>query len=254
MAHRAAPDPPIRADRRGLAVKATQTCSAGGCGRTGKMVRGLCSKHYARWKRQGGLDRPCSIDGCDQQLSTRGLCHKHYARLLAHGTTADPAPRPTACSIDGCDAEYYTAGFCHPHYRAKRNYGDPLAAPGYASGERSVRWKGAQAGYHAVHDRLRSRRGKASDYTCVECGGKARDWAYDYKCPDEAVWVERNLVYSHDVDRYEPLCTPCHRRRDRAHRPLSPVRTCSAEGCDGRHDARGFCARHYYQAHRRGIE
>jgi hypothetical protein len=219
VGHRAASDPPIRSDRRGLAVEATRTCShPDGCSNPPPYVRGLCQKHYVRWKRQGGLGQTCSVDDCSESRQSRGLCHKHYARLLAHGTTADPAPHPSTCSVDGCDAEYYVAGFCHPHYRAKLAYGDPLAAPGHVTGELNPRWKGDRAGYHAVHDRLRARRGKASDCACAGCGGKARDWAYDYACPDEAVWPERNLVYSHDVDRYQPMCTSCHRLQDNAHR------------------------------------
>lgn len=198
-------------------MEATRTCShPDGCDSPSR-VRGLCQKHYVRWKRQGGLGQVCSVDDCGEPSQSRGLCHKHYARFLTHGTV-ELAPPPTTCSVDGCAREHYVRGFCSRHYRAKLAYGDPLGAPGRATGERSPRWKGARAGYAAVHDRIERRRGKASDHACVGCGGKARDWAYDYKCPDEVVWPERNLVYSHDVDRYQPMCTSCHRLQDNAHR------------------------------------
>lgn len=70
--------------------------------------------------------------------------------------------------------------------------------------------------YHAVHLRLRRVRGPASEYDCI-CGKKAQSWSYDGTDLNEKVEFKdgRNMAYSEDLSRYQPLCRSCHVRRDR---------------------------------------
>lgn len=72
---------------------------------------------------------------------------------------------------------------------------------------------GDNAAYRTVHSRLTSRRGRASDYPCVDCGKPAQDWSYDNTDPDERT-SPQGLPYSVDLDHYEPRCKPCHAKFD----------------------------------------
>lgn len=69
--------------------------------------------------------------------------------------------------------------------------------------------------YTQAHLRLKTDRGRADAFNCVNCGGAAREWAYMGGCPDELT-ADNGVKYSLDQTRYEPMCTPCHRRHDRA--------------------------------------
>lgn len=52
--------------------------------------------------------------------------------------------------------------------------------------------------YSGAHNRVRSRRGNAADYSCTECGGAARDWALIHEKDGQ------------DPDDYQPMCHRCH--------------------------------------------
>lgn len=65
-------------------------CSIEGCGRSSLKKdhgsRGMCSMHYARWRKHSP-DRPrCASDGCDKPATGRGMCHKHYAAFWRTST------------------------------------------------------------------------------------------------------------------------------------------------------------------------
>ena len=64
-------------------------------------------------------------------------------------------------------------------------------------------WKGDDAGYMAIHKRLRRERGEAKDQECIFGCGPAYDWAHNY---DE-------LGPSKE---YFAACHRCHSRYDRA--------------------------------------
>lgn len=67
--------------------------------------------------------------------------------------------------------------------------------------------------YGAVHTRLRTSRGPASDYDCTDCGGRAEQWSYDHGDAEELV-SEIGHPYSADLSRYQPRCCSCHRKFD----------------------------------------
>ena len=112
-----------------------------------------------------------------------------------------------ACSIPGCPHPRRTRGWCDTHYRQYlRGY---APAPSH--------WKNGNVGYNGIHIRLYRERGRASDYTCAECGRQALDWAYDHMDPAERI-NDKGWPYSLDTAHYVPLCRSCHRRQDNARR------------------------------------
>lgn len=68
-----------------------------------------------------------------------------------------------------------------------------------------------RVGYYALHARIRSSRGPAKNHACVDCGKTARHWSYDLG--DEPI-IEDGLMFSLDVNRYEPRCVRCHSAHD----------------------------------------
>ena len=184
------------------------TCSIEGCDGP-RYVRGWCSAHYVRWRLTGGTGsvevarrrggRACSVDGCERRHQAQGWCQMHYQRWLA--TTAP------SCSVEGCSHRRHSRGLCPAHYKRQRLTGD--------SGPAEIKlWAFAEGdgGYETAHRRIQSKRGKALEHACVECGGHAKEWAYDHAAPDER--QEDLGPYSLDVFHYQPMCVPCHRRFD----------------------------------------
>lgn len=83
-------------------------------------------------------------------------------------------------------------------------------------------------GYRAVHDRVRSLWGKASQHRCVgltdRCKGQAEQWAYDHTDPAALTEVQRDsegyprarFAFSLWPEFYMPLCRICHKQMDLA--------------------------------------
>jgi hypothetical protein len=71
--------------------------------------------------------------------------------------------------------------------------------------------------YDVWHNRVKKARGPASDYPCVDCGGRAEDWS----TADPV---------SNDVRiRFQPRCRKCHRRYDGAFGEGNPRAKLTAE-------------------------
>lgn len=68
-------------------------------------------------------------------------------------------------------------------------------------------WKGDAAGYHARHQRAWAANGPAREYTCIDCGEQAREWAQIHG----ATGLE--------PEHYEPRCKKCHVTYDAATHP-----------------------------------
>jgi hypothetical protein len=106
---------------------------------------------------------------------------------------------------------------CQKHYWRVRRHGDmnvvnkPPGWPG-AKGDKHPSWVGDNATNSAVHFRIAVARGKASEYMCIKCGVTADDWAYQYNCDSEN--QSARGPYSLDINKYEPMCSSCHRYFD----------------------------------------
>ena len=131
-------------------------------------ARGMCNKHYLRWKNNGdplvvkkrprkttlctesecgqptymrdlclrhyrewqrSQRDPCSVEGCDEPWEGRGLCVVHYQRFMRTGSTDDPKPVKRTCSVEGCIESVQAKEFCQKHYRNWRRHGTPTVPP-----------------------------------------------------------------------------------------------------------------------------
>lgn len=108
------------------------------------------------------------------------------------------------CRVEPCDRDAISREMCSAHWKRWRKTGEiPTTA---------VEPRGAKVtGYHGVHHRLRAKYGRARDRQC-ECGRRATMWAYNHADPNEL--TSPLGPYSVDLTNYDPMCTPCHRKRD----------------------------------------
>ena len=58
----------------------------------------------------------CKIDGCDRPALTRGLCNKHYQRWKRIGSAVLPPRQKAICRVRGCERKSHCKGLCEPHY------------------------------------------------------------------------------------------------------------------------------------------
>lgn len=76
--------------------------------------------------------------------------------------------------------------------------------------------------YDGAHNRVKGQRGSASQYLC-RCGNQAEQWAYSHADYDERAMIkgrEARKPYSLNPEHYVPMCRPCHKRLDNAHRAM----------------------------------
>ncbi len=99
-------------------------CTVEGCDTHAK-AKGLCQKHYLRFKRHGDTSRDdrsrprtiCSQEGCFREASSKGQCAMHYLRAKRRSVLVDAG---RAGRIDGCDRAHTANGFCSAHYMRDR--------------------------------------------------------------------------------------------------------------------------------------
>ena len=93
----------------------------------------------------------------------------------------------------------------------------------YSAGGRVVNPKKDLPKYRAVHMRLQAAYGKASNWDCVKCGGRARQWAYSNTCQEEirGNHMGYDVGYCVHPEHYKPMCVPCHSAYDKACRAQS---------------------------------
>lgn len=229
-----------------------RVCSIDGCEKP-YCARGWCNTHYSRWRKTGDTgsvettppkNRKCAVDGCGRPYSSNNYCQMHNSRWKAHG---DPGPAgllvirgQTTCSVDGCEEPYRCNGFCIKHEARWSRYGDPLIT-------HNNKYDVIQ--YHAAHDKVRDAKGWPSQYPCEHCGKPAEEWSYKGNAPDELMGPSgpggKPRRYSLNVEYYQPLCIPCHRRFDKK----NPDQ-CTIDGCDSPCRALGLCYKHWKRQHK----
>jgi hypothetical protein len=168
----------------------------------------------------------CSITGCDRtDIQGKDWCRMHYHRWYRTGSTGEAARRQRerrgTCTIDGCNKrDDGPHGLCDMHVTRVRRHGNPLTVnkPTVHCGAEHHSWQGDSIGYNGAHNRVRLRRGSASNHNCVECGTQAEHWAYDHNDPNELKGTIVNspslMPYSADPNHYQPMCVKCHKRMD----------------------------------------
>lgn len=212
------------------------TCTIDDCG-TKTHAKGYCRPHYRRLVRYGDplgaqpekKHSTCIVEGCEKLARSKSseLCKMHYHRQYRGGEVGEAGERKRKrrnpqCSIDGCEKPDKEAGLCSMHAVRVRRHGDAHKVISNAERDAPMgadhhKWMGNDAGYHAVHARLVTRRGRAAELSCVDCASDAHHWSYNHDDPDELheYGISANPVaYSTRIDSYSPRCVPCHKRFD----------------------------------------
>ena len=135
----------------------TKICSTDGCDKRVD-ARGLCNKHYAGFKRDGGLGKRCQEPDCAGFAVSRGYCGTHYAALRRARKMA-----VSDCSFGGCSRIASSYGLCSSHAFQRDNYvplrtvyvagewGDyRITTKGYSLRRRTVNGKREQQFEHRV--------------------------------------------------------------------------------------------------------
>jgi len=75
----------------------------------------------------------CTIENCRNEVVGRGLCRKHYMRWKRWGDPAEPdhrSMRPTSlCDAKGCVKPVHSGGLCATHHRQRQKDNEPDSAP-----------------------------------------------------------------------------------------------------------------------------
>lgn len=221
-------------------LAASKTCSVPNCDNGGKLSRGWCATHYARWQRHGNVeapdrrkrkrqvDLPCMMEDCDRIARKRDLCDMHYKRQWRTGSPllAERANTKGSCGVEGCDQVVAYRGLCNAHYKRQRKYGDPLATapPRAKPPKRPVkRYRRVYAPGHPLANQEGAvRENRYVLFNAIGQGPHRCHW-----CGTPVVWrtgaeAIKNLVVDHlDHDRLNnlavnlvPSCNACngHRR------------------------------------------
>lgn len=73
-------------------------------------------------------------------------------------------------------------------------------------GKNNFRWKGDKISYSGLHDYIRYHLGSANSRKCEKCGAEDR-WMH---------WSNISREYKRDLNDWEALCVPCHKKKDLA--------------------------------------
>jgi hypothetical protein len=155
----------------------------------------------------------CLRGNCPKEPRHKGFCEKHYREDLKERRVT---PLPT-CSVvergEKCNGVHVAQGFCDLHYRRFQRHGDPL----FVTERKDWNHHGyfvEVPTYASMHQRIYRKRGKASTYTCINCGTTAAEWACIRNKTVEGTHCGIKVRWSINVDDYDPMCSRCHARLD----------------------------------------
>jgi hypothetical protein len=162
----------------------------------------------------------CAVAGCERSdvVKKTGYCYTHNRRFKTKG---DPGPARIspkvsgACAVAGCERTGNFGGLCQTHRYRMQSNGDPLVTrkPGSPAGPDHP-LRAQEAGYTAVHHRLRRVKGPAAALSCVGCGLGAAEWALSKDATRVRRAPDNDLLVSDDPSDYQPMCVKCHRVYD----------------------------------------
>lgn len=146
-------------------------------------------------------------------------------------------PKST-CSIDGCERTVVARSWCNRHYRRWIRHGDPLAGGSYQDG------RGEWGGYVWLHrpgHPIANSKGYVQEHRLVawEAGLLS---AAKFEPRSDAVVVHHINGVKTD-NRLENLRVTTLGEHTADHHRLAD--TCSVDGCEKLHSARGWCHMHY---------
>lgn len=170
----------------------------------------------------------CVVGKCEKPVRTYGYCYAHYMRFWRYGDAEFVHP-PTYQDVTGkrfgllvvmCRKDKKWLCRCDCGAQTLVRIGDLNRGSATSCGNRRHRWVD-DAGYSAAHGRVRSRRGSAARYPCVDCGEPAKHWSYDRLDPNERISDHEGpnfgCPYSLDPSHYVARCVPCHKTFDLDH-------------------------------------
>ena len=62
----------------------------------------------------------CKVDGCDNTVEARGMCNKHYCRWKRGKSEKLPPRQKPVCRMRHCERRSHCRGLCEPHYAQHR--------------------------------------------------------------------------------------------------------------------------------------
>jgi hypothetical protein len=200
-------------------------CAVEGCDRP-KVSLGMCSPHHQRLKKFGdplhggplkpyaprqGKFSPGKVVG-ELTLTEKVRDGKAWVCTCSCGaTTTVTTTNFKKIRTCGDREKHYPKAEPKPKVPKPRPSGRDSHLYG-KTGELSPAWRGEGVTYAGLHQRIARERGRASEFDCVDCAGKAQEWSYDGSDPNEK--RDAGMAYSLDTNRYEPRCAPCHRTHD----------------------------------------
>ena len=177
-------------------------------------------------------NRTCSVEGCDKDVyQGQKMCGSHFMKWYRHGDPLWKMP-PRYKDITGNVFGNLTVisrvdkgswlCCCSCGRTLEVNTGDLNRGRTTSCGDGKIHHRDEHPSYGAVHLRLKTDLGPASNYRCVDCGMQAQHWSYNHDDPRE---MRSELgPYSADASHYSPRCVSCHKLFDLGTLTIDPRR------------------------------
>ena len=221
---------------------ADRTCSVAKCGRVEQLRRGMCQKHYLRWKAHGTTDDPQPPTHCpvsheytDTNTYTDPAGKRHCKACRDDAKQRDESRvKADTCSIPNCKRSRRVGGhgWCHSHHRNWKLYGDPQArsirAAKYAPEIKLEKLLEASRRYRETHadrerERTARRRRVISAAEQVDYAAILTEFGMLCHLCSEPIESRRDLDFDHVIplarggahtyDNIRPSHSSCNRRK-----------------------------------------
>lgn len=69
--------------------------------------------------------KTCSVEGCDDKVTSKGYCDKHRRQLKRHGKIIESFRGFIGCSVPSCESKHFARGYCRKHHMRILKHGVP---------------------------------------------------------------------------------------------------------------------------------